>query len=448
MEFLDKLVLPQSAEHINLLHLIAIIVQFIFIPFLSLVFGGTLFSIIYRNKGLKEQNPHFIRFSSELINLTTFNNTFGVVLGIVPPLILLLIFSQILHTVQSSAIVYFGTSVLLTVICLILIYTYKYSLNLSLILSTFRNEKDESGNNNYLQEEIEQYQTNFRKANNSTGHWGIIFLLAAAYFYFAGYSTAIHFKMQANVSAWQTLFSLNVILYWLQFIAASLALTSAFTLFYYFSWEGGKKNLIADYAELIKKVSVRTLTISLAILPLFLVINFITTPTVAVSKSFFSFASLALIAIFAVYHFIFQVMKNSKFAYASWIFILVIATYLFTIISNQSTVKSSTRSQAAVLSSNYDVYLKNLKSSGVGGLMTSEQIFKSKCSACHSFDRKIVGPPYKETLPKYEGKTDELVKFIMNPTKKNPGYPPMPAQGLKPAEARAIADYILENYKK
>jgi cytochrome c len=99
MEFLDKLVLPQSAEHINLLHLIAIIVQFIFIPFLSLVFGGTLFSIIYRNKGLKEQNPHFIRFSSELINLTTFNNTFGVILGIVPPLILLLIFSQILHTV-------------------------------------------------------------------------------------------------------------------------------------------------------------------------------------------------------------------------------------------------------------------------------------------------------------------------------------------------------------
>jgi len=51
-------------------------------------------------------------------------------------------------------------------------------------------------------------------------------------------------------------------------------------------------------------------------------------------------------------------------------------------------------------------------------------------------------------LPKYEGKTDELVKFIMNPTQKNPGYPPMPAQGLKPAEARAIADYIMENYKK
>lgn len=447
MEFLDKLVLPQSAEHIDLLHLISIIVQFIFIPFISLVFGGSLLSIIYKNKSSRENNPRFVRFASELINLTTFNNSTGLILGIIPPFILLLIFTQILHSAQTISITYLVISFILMIIGLILIYTYKYSLNLSLIFSAFNKEQN-TDKPDYLQEEIQQYQTNFKKTNNSTGYWGVLMMLLAIYFYIAGFSMTIYTNQPANASVWQTLFSFNVFIFWLQFITSALALTSAFILFYYFSWEGGKNNLDSEYSEFIKRLSLRIMTSTLAILPLLMVINLLSTPATAVSASFFSFSSLALIIIFTIYHLIFQVAKNSKLSYASWIFIMLIATYLFIIISNQSSVKSSTRAQATILAANYEENLKTLKSSGIGGLMSGEQIFKSKCSACHSYDRKIVGPPYKETLPKYEGKTDELVKFIMNPTQKNPGYPPMPAQGLKPQEARAIADYIMENYKK
>ena len=32
--------------------------------------------------------------------------------------------------------------------------------------------------------------------------------------------------------------------------------------------------------------------------------------------------------------------------------------------------------------------------------------------------------------------------------KKNPDYPAMPNQGLKPKEAEAIADYLMITYKK
>jgi cytochrome c len=80
--------------------------------------------------------------------------------------------------------------------------------------------------------------------------------------------------------------------------------------------------------------------------------------------------------------------------------------------------------------------------------ISGEQIFKNICSSCHSFDHKIVGPPYEQTLPKYEGHVDQLIAFIRNPVKKNPGYPPMPNPGLSPVEADSIAHYIMATYKK
>ena len=80
--------------------------------------------------------------------------------------------------------------------------------------------------------------------------------------------------------------------------------------------------------------------------------------------------------------------------------------------------------------------------------ISGEEIFKGRCIACHSFDKKIVGPPYKETLVKYEGNIERLAEFIHNPQKIDPEYPPMPNQGLKPSEAKVVAEYILNTYNE
>ncbi len=52
MEFLDKLVLPQSAEHIQLLHYLLTMILFLFLPFIGAIFGGSALSLYYRRKGL------------------------------------------------------------------------------------------------------------------------------------------------------------------------------------------------------------------------------------------------------------------------------------------------------------------------------------------------------------------------------------------------------------
>ena len=79
-------------------------------------------------------------------------------------------------------------------------------------------------------------------------------------------------------------------------------------------------------------------------------------------------------------------------------------------------------------------------------VIDAQAIFDTRCIACHKFDSKGVGPAYNVVVPKYDGKEGDLVKFILNPTPQNPAEFPagMPAQGLSPAEGKAMAKWLLE----
>ena len=81
-------------------------------------------------------------------------------------------------------------------------------------------------------------------------------------------------------------------------------------------------------------------------------------------------------------------------------------------------------------------------------VFNGEDIFNAKCSACHEFGVKKVGPAYKDVLPKYESDRAKLLSFVLNPQKMDPAFPPMPNQGLKPAEADSITAYIMTMYKQ
>jgi cytochrome c len=84
MDFFDSFVIPQSAEHINLLHYILILIFFLFIPFIGIVLGGAALSLFYRSKGLKEKNNLYLKFSRDLIDTLTINKSIGIILGLAP----------------------------------------------------------------------------------------------------------------------------------------------------------------------------------------------------------------------------------------------------------------------------------------------------------------------------------------------------------------------------
>ena len=126
MEFLNNFVLPQSAEHIVLLHYMLLILLFLFIPFISIVFGGTILSIIYDKKGKKENSNYYSRLAKEIVEITTINKSVGFILGVAPVLTAIIIYSQLLHNSEITNLNYLGLALLSVTVALIFIYSYRY----------------------------------------------------------------------------------------------------------------------------------------------------------------------------------------------------------------------------------------------------------------------------------------------------------------------------------
>ena len=78
-------------------------------------------------------------------------------------------------------------------------------------------------------------------------------------------------------------------------------------------------------------------------------------------------------------------------------------------------------------------------------IASGQALFEQKCSICHRFDQRVVGPPLNSVVPKYRSNPDQLQGFLKNPVKRNPDYPNMPNLGLTDEQATAIAGYLLQH---
>lgn len=165
---------------------------------------------------------------------------------------------------------------------------------------------------------------------------------------------------------------------------------------------------------------------------------------------FFGAVIIALFILLLISVFYYFMLKESSTRYGNSVIYLFVIALAFLIIKDQFAFDTATKKQFILLTANYEEYQQKLqeKFGLVEEIINAQEIYNGKCIACHQFDRRVVGPPYKEVLPKYEGKMEELTKFILNPVKINPDYPPMPNQGLKPKEAQAVAEYIMVTYLK
>ena len=72
---------------------------------------------------------------------------------------------------------------------------------------------------------------------------------------------------------------------------------------------------------------------------------------------------------------------------------------------------------------------------------------KKNCLACHSVDKKVIGPSYKEVAAKYAGQKDAADKLAQKITKGGSGVwgaVPMPANPqVSEAEAKQLAAWVL-----
>ena len=83
-----------------------------------------------------------------------------------------------------------------------------------------------------------------------------------------------------------------------------------------------------------------------------------------------------------------------------------------------------------------------------GTALANEALARKKnCMACHTTEKKIVGPSYKDVARKYAGQKDaeaRLAEKIVKGGKGSWGEVPMPPNAtVKPDEAAALARWVL-----
>jgi cytochrome c len=446
MEFLDNLVLPQSSEHIELLHYMLMLVLFLFVTFISIILGSTSLSLYFRKKGIDESNSIYLKFAKDIIEMLTINKSMGIILGIVPLLTTVLVFAQLLHTAGVRSVSYLIASFFITAVSIILIYTYRYSLSFTTIFDSIKELKSDDPD---VKDEITKFKKGNSSLGNKTGWYGLTFLVIALWIFIASITLATYPEKWGNKNLIYLMFSWEVLSRFLHFVTAAFTITGGAVLFGFFYWEGGKKNLDETYSLFVRKTSIRITFTTALFQPFFLLINLFLLPGEALSASVFGYSFIALFLLFIAYHYLYAMVKESNIKYSGKVFYYLLFALLSVIVINQLAMGNATKAHSAILSNEFNKYLAELKgaSSNVEQL-SGKDIYQVRCASCHQFDRKLVGPPHDEVLPKYEGKKEQLIAFIRNPVKVNPEYPPMPNPGLKPKEAEVVATYLLETFEE
>ncbi len=437
MEFLDKLVLPQSAEHIGLLHYILILVLALFVPFISVAFGGAFSSIYFLKRFKKTKNLFYLKFSKQLIEYLTVNPVAGIIIGLVPLLTAILVLTQLLHTSQIQTVSFLVLSFVFVLTALVLIYAYR-NLMVSIKINDPDNTKDENG--------ISESNSFFLKSNY--GKIGLIFLFAGIWFYVAAITSVTNFLTWSFPGVITSIAAPKVLLNFLFFLVFAFALSNAAFLFVHLYWKKVKQKDDSDYTKFVTGICSKAGLRASILLPVFIAINLFSFSETALSGAIFMYSVISILLIFLAYHLFYMILNKNEYKFGSLIFFILIFGWIALIIKDQKAMTNATENHSLVLSTDYDRMLAELKGEGTAAVLNGKEIYDVRCASCHKFDQKFVGPAHFDVLPKYEGKEVQLIAYIRNPVKVDPAYPPMPNPGLTPQEVDAVVKYLLEEYNE
>ncbi|NIT60770.1 MAG: hypothetical protein GWN00_32565 [Aliifodinibius sp.] len=251
-------------------------------------------------------------------------------------------------------------------------------------------------------------------------------------------------------------FEWSIIARFLNFIIAALALTGVAILFFFFNWMGGLQGLDAEYKNYIRKFGGGVALGCTILQTLFLLWFLLVIPEFAKSFAVYfigAFGALLLLVIcIHLYYWLVDANKN----YGTRLFVMFIVFFLLVSVDENLARDNSLQYQIYALEKldmeiQSEIEAEREAKAGAEKEATvelGEEIYNQKCTACHQFDQRVVGPPYNSVLPKYEEDLEALKEFILNPVKVNPDYPAMPNQGLKPHEAEAAAKYLIQRYNE
>jgi cytochrome c len=443
MNIFEQFVIPPNPEHVGLLFVLQVISLLTFLPFAGIMLGASVFSIYFRRQATKTGNPIFTQISKDLMDKLTVGKAAGYALGILPLVSSVLGYGQLLYGAKSISASMMIVSLLLYIVSFLFIYNYKNSLHLASVFSSIKKSGE-------LPEEAAKYENKSLYFGNRYGNWGVSLMFVSAFLFIGGTTIAAKPGLWNSVdNILKPLINPHIWVNFLFFVSASFAVTGSAILYFFFVWQGGIKDIPDEYYNIIRKLALRSALAGLVLLPLFIFINVLVLPVAGTSPAVYIAAGFALMFILITGNLLYSIYKNYESKYIGVVFFLMFFVFTFTVVKDQIVLLNALKGHLIGVTAKAEELAKEKESaivqvSGADG----EKIYNEKCIACHKFDQKVVGPPYQETVPKYNGDLKKLAGFIYNPQKINPAYPPMPSQGLKMKEAEAVAKYIMDKTSK
>lgn len=422
MNIFDQLVIPASANHVILIKYMLIISLLLFIPYISMLLGGMFISTYFHKKGKQEGNNLYTRFAKDVIEKLTISNSAKLALGVIPVLSVFFAYSQLLYTAKTISLAMLTLAIVLFIFSFVFIYKYRDTFFLERILSPLA----------------------------STGSIGKYLLLAASYIFAGAMALASSPDKWANIgNVLQLIFSWQTMFNFLTLISIAGLLSGGAIIFFFFNWDGGLTDMSDEYKKFASKFAGNLALISGILFPLMILLSYVYLPYSALSPSLFYYMIIVLVISLILGSFIHSMVKTSNTGAAAAVFVMIFVLVTFNILKDQLAFANAIQTNIASITKIADQHEKEsrqkvMQSTGIN----AEAIFTQKCSACHSFDQKLVGPAFNQTLPKYNGDAQKLADFIFNPQKIDPAFPPMPVQGLKKKEALAIAQWLINKSSK
>jgi cytochrome c len=429
MDFVENFFLPPSSDHLFLIKYLILLIYFIHMPFISLIIGGTFFSLFFRILAVLNNSSFYYRVSDFFVEKLIFRKTAGIILGVLPLVILTLIEGQVFYDAHIAIVQFLVYSTILVAMGITMVYFYEASIRMR-----------------------------FNSVVTFISGAGSVFFLFLGYFVFCVDSSLI-----LDPGRWAVvkgfsdfLFSWNVVARFNHFIFTAFAVSGAGLLFLTFNWQETQEKLEAGFLKQIRKIA-GGITLAFTLLqPILLFWNLVTMPAISLSESVFSIAVVVILLIFIICVHLYKILQDQRVKPSNRIFILFIITLIFILANDHLARENSIQNHTALLTSRaleveneITTEREQLRAAAIKvDPNLGKQVFENQCLSCHRFDQKVVGPPYNEVLLKYSGDEKALEDFIRKPSKVNPDYPAMPQLGLSESEIKSVAAYLLQVFQE
>jgi cytochrome c551/c552 len=407
MNAFDRLALLPTAGHLPLLEPLMFLMLLFFLPFVGVLIVSTAGSLLAL--------PRYPELARDLINTGPRSRATWFVFGLLPLIVLTFLFTQLLAGATAHVGSYLTRVLAIAIAAFALLYVYQL------------------------------------RRHPAAGLAGLALLLGAAFHFVASWTLLSYpEKWDLVRGPLPFLFSIQVVINTLLLLGLGAALAGGAVLLVYFQWPERTLHTPEADRPLLRGLGIGASLGGALLAPPLILWKLYTAPIQGLSPDVYRSAVLLLVVLLvaALADAAMIRGRHTRFAYLS--FIAGVAAFGLFAHQEQALHANAMKEQHLALAARADVLRQELvaerealyASSQDLGIEAGARIYRERCSACHQFDRKVVGPAYNDVLPKYEGKFDDLAGFILAPRKVDPAFPAMPNQGLKRAEARAVAAYL------